>query len=231
MTEGDASLYIALTGARATRCTAREPVAHALGHRVHARSTTCSSSTSPSARRCPTFRTTPSRTSATRTLRFLAPVYAGDTISCESEVIGVTRQFQRQERRGLRALARLQPGCDVEVLTWARWVMVAQAQARRRQRPCAGGAHPARSRRAARASRVPSFLKPAALDPRDTGGTRLWDDYAAGEVDRPSGRRDPRRGRAHDRHAPLPEHGAHPLRRVPREDQRSSASASSTAGT
>ena len=75
-----------------------------------------------------------------------------------------------------------------EVLAWARWVMVAK-------RDRGAGAPLDRDPAARRArSRPRSFACPRFLDarprstPTSTGGTRLWDDYAPGEViDHPGG--------------------------------------------
>ena len=122
VTSGDVSTYIALTGARnPVHCS--EPLARSLGY--------------PS---CPVDdllvfniafgKTVPDISyNAVANLgyadvRFLAPVYAGDTISCASEVIGV--KANSSGKSGVvyvRSRATNQDGA--ELLTWARWVMVA----------------------------------------------------------------------------------------------------------
>ena len=61
-----------------------------------ARSTTCSPSTSCSARRCRTSRSTPSPISATPTAGSSQAVYPGDTLSSTSEVIGLKENSNRQ---------------------------------------------------------------------------------------------------------------------------------------
>ena len=184
ITEGDAALYIALTGARAVvHCSA--PVAEALGHRA-----------------CPIDdllvfhiafgKTVPDVSyNAIANLgyadvRFLAPVYAGDTLSCESEVIGV-RANSNGKSGVVYVRSRAFNKLRVEVLTWARWVMVAKRKPGEGTDPATvvptlpDHVEPARIP-------VPAFLRPATLDPRDTGGKRLWDDYAVGEViDHPGG--------------------------------------------
>ncbi|HUL57616.1 MAG TPA: MaoC family dehydratase, partial [Usitatibacter sp.] len=121
LTEGDAALYIALTGARQPiHCSA--PLARAAGHRA-----------------CPlddflvfnvAFGKTVNDVSYNAVanlgyadVRFLAPVYAGDTLTCESEVIGT--KANSNGKSGVvyvRSRALNQDGA--EVLTWARWVMV-----------------------------------------------------------------------------------------------------------
>jgi len=179
LTEGDAALYIALTGARQpVHCSA--PLARALGHRA-----------------CPiddflVFNVAFGKTvpdisyNAVANLgyadvRFLAPVYAGDTLTCESEVIGA--KANSSGKSGVvyvRSRATNQDG--VEVLAWARWVMVSA-------RASSGLAARVPELPASVASlAVPAFLAPASLDPRATGGERLWDDYVEGEaIDHPGG--------------------------------------------
>lgn len=179
LTEGDAAQYIALTGARQpVHCSV--PLARALGHRA-----------------CPlddflvfnvAFGKTVNDVSYNAVanlgyadVRFLAPVYAGDTLSCESEVIGA--KANSNGKSGVvyvRSRAVNQDGAAV--LTWARWVMV-------NARGAAGNAAqvPELPKSVANPA-VPAFLKPAALDAVSTGGTRLWDDYAPGEtLDHPGG--------------------------------------------
>lgn len=183
ITAGDASLYLALTGARQpVHCA--EPVARALGH--------------PS---CPlddllVFHVAFGKTvhdisyNAVANLgyadvRFLAPVYAGDTLTAQSEVIGLKQNSSGTSGVvyvGSRALNQH----GREVLSWARWVMVAKrssgAPAPATTVPELPAAVPA-SRLA-----VPAFLQPLALAPEATGGARCWEDYAAGEsIDHPGG--------------------------------------------
>lgn len=181
LTEGDASMYIALTGARfPAHCAA--PLARALGHPA-----------------CPIDdllvfnmafgKTVPDVSyNAVANLgyadvRFLAPVYAGDTLACESEVVGA--KANSNGKNGVvyvRSRALNQHGA--EVLSWARWVMVAA-------REVAGGAPviPVLPKEvAATEFRVPAFLAPRALDADATGGARLWDDYQPGQaIDHPGG--------------------------------------------
>ena len=179
LSDGDASLYIALTGARQPiHCSA--PLARAMGHRA-----------------CPmddflVFNVAFGKTvhdisyNAIANLgyadvRFLAPVYAGDTIVCESEVIGA--KANSSGKSGVvhvRSRAVNQEG--TEVLTWVRWVMVnARASA-------TGPARVPELPNTVADLAVPAFLKPAALDAVASGGPRLWDDYRGGDViDHPGG--------------------------------------------
>jgi len=183
LTAADAALYLALTGSRnPVHCA--EPVARAMGHgavpiddllvfhvafgkTVHDVS----------------FNAVANLGYAD--LRFLEPVYAGDTLSCESEVIGLKQNSSGKNGTVyVRSRARNQHGR--EVLSWARWVMVEKRD------PAAPAPSPVVPElpREVPASRlvVPPFLKARALDPKATGGTRLWDDYATGEtIDHPGG--------------------------------------------
>ncbi|MDP2832301.1 MAG: MaoC family dehydratase [Pseudomonadota bacterium] len=118
-------------------------------------------------------------------VRFLAPVYVGDTLAAESVVIG--RKENRDGEAGIvwvRSTAVNQN--DSEVLTWIRWVMVkkrdkaapAPAPVIPETPPCVT---PARLV-------VPAFLDVAQFETSLTGGARLWDDYQPGErIDHPAG--------------------------------------------
>lgn len=176
LTAGDAAAYIALTGARhVVHCA--EPVAKALGHRA-----------------CPlddflVFNVAFGKTvpdisyNAIANLgyadvRFTAPVYAGDTLACESSVIGLKQNSNgRSGVVYVKSVARNQDGHAV--LSWIRWVMVARG---------AEGAAPATkvpplpAEVPAASLAVPQFLRAQALSTEATGGSRQWDDYAPGEV-------------------------------------------------
>ena len=181
LTEGDAALYIALTGARAPlHCSA--PLVRALGHRA-----------------CPlddflVFNVAFGKTvhdvsyNAVANLgyagvRFGAPAYAGDTLACESEVIG-TRATSSGKAGIVYVRSRATNQDGAEVLAWTRWVMVAA-------RGAAGGAASVPELADAVAPEryaVPGFLRPAALGAGDSGGARLWEDYRTGEaIDHPGG--------------------------------------------
>ena len=90
----------------------------------------------------------------------------------------------------------------------------------------------ARARCRPRSSPCPPFLRARRRSTRARPAARgCWDDYAPGEViDHPGGMT-LEEAEHMLRHAPLPEHRAHPLRRLPRARPTSSASASSTAAT
>ena len=183
ITAGDCALYIALTGARQpVHCA--EPVARALGHPA-----------------CPVDDLLVFHIAFGKTvhdisynaianlgyagLRFLEPVYAGDTLTAQTEIIGVKENSNGKSGVvyvGSRALNQH----GREVLGWARWVMVAKR-------------NPSAPAQPAHVPSLPAFVPaadlkiPATIDARKlstvaTGGTRLWDDYAPCEsLDHPGG--------------------------------------------
>ncbi len=112
-------------------------------------------------------------------------MYVGDTIRCESEVIGLRETSNgRSGVVYVRSHAFNQHGR--EVLTWARWVMV---EKRDPKSPPPDVIVPALPREVdvARLT-VPAFLRPGAFDARTTGTERLWEDFAPGQtLDHPGG--------------------------------------------
>ena len=181
VTAGDAALYLALTGARQpVHCA--EPVARALGHPA-----------------CPVDdllafhvafgKTVPdSSYNAVANLgyadlRFLEPVYPGDTLTAQSQVIGL-----KQNASGASGVvwvaSRALNQHGREVISWARWVMVAKRDA---AAPAPATVVPELPKAVEPARfAIPAFLRPGALDPVATGGARLWEDYAPGEtIDHP----------------------------------------------
>ena len=179
LTEGDASLYIALTGARQPVHSCK-PLALAMGHRA-----------------CPLDdflvfnmafgKTVPDISyNAIANLgyadvRFVAPVYAGDTLSCESVVIG-TKENSNGKSGVVYVHSRAFNQDRAEVLSWIRWVMVPMRKAIGGDRARAPVVPPLPEHVEPSRLTVPAFLKPAALQPHYTGGGRLWEDYTPGEV-------------------------------------------------
>lgn len=182
VTPGDVSLYIALTGARNPLHCA-EPLARSMGYRA-----------------CPIDdllvfniafgKTVPDVSyNAIANLgyadvRFREPVYAGDTLTCQSRVIGL-----RENSSGKSGIVYVTSTAynqhGTEVLGWDRWVMVAKR---------AGAASPETlipplaDQVASSEFHVPRFLEIAALDAEFTASARLWDDYGPGDtIDHPGG--------------------------------------------
>lgn len=183
ITEADCVLYLALTGARhAVHCA--RPVARAIGHR-----------TTPAddllvfnlafGKTVPEVSLNALANLGYADVRFLAPVYPGDTIRAASEVIGLRENSNG--RSGIvyvRSSAFNQDGG--EVLTWARWVMVAKRSA---DAPAPPTVVPMLPREVApQALAVPGFLRGENVDTAATGSPDLWDDYEPGErIDHPAG--------------------------------------------
>ena len=181
ITAGDAALYIALTGARQpVHCA--ETVARALGHAS-----------------CPVDDLLAFHIAFGKTvpdisynavanlgyagLRFLEPVYAGDTLTAQSEVIGL-KQNSSGTSGVVYVASRALNQHGREVISWARWVMVGKRDA---ASPAPATVVPDLPREVPPSQLVvPAFLRPRALEASATGGARLWEDYAPGEsIDHP----------------------------------------------
>ncbi len=181
--EGDIALYLALTGSRhVIGCAA--PVAHALGYPRRPLDDLLAFHLA--------FGKTVSDISLNAVanlgyadVRFLAPVYVGDTLAAESVVIGLKENSTGESGVvWVRSTAVNQD--DKEVLTWIRWVMVKK---RDRSHAAPKAVVPetpvfvAPQRLA-----VPAFLDARDYETRLTGGPWLWDDYEVDErVDHPAG--------------------------------------------
>lgn len=110
--------------------------------------------------------------------RFLAPVYAGDTLSARSQVIGLRENANRQS--GIvyvRTIGTNQDGA--EVISYVRWVMV------RKHDPAHAAPAPTVPTTADAVAVtdlvVSADLIMARYDYGAAGSTARWDDYAAGE--------------------------------------------------
>ena len=177
ITAGDVALYIALTGARQPLHCA-ETVAQALGYP-----------------QCPIDdvlvfhiafgKTVPDISyNAVANLgyadcRFLAPVYVGDTLRCETQIIGLKENSSR--KTGVvyvRSNAFNQH--DENVLSWARWVMVHK---RDPAADCEAASIPDFPQSVAPDKLIsPAFIQPRQLSPQMTGSNRFWDDYQPSEI-------------------------------------------------
>ena len=177
ITAGDVALYIALTGARQPLHCA-ETVAQALGYP-----------------QCPIDdllvfhiafgKTVPDISyNAVANLgyadcRFLAPVYVGDTLRCETQIIGLKENSNR--KTGVvyvRSNAFNQH--DENVLSWARWVMVHK---RDPAAVCGAASIPDFPPLVSPDKLIsPAFIQPRQLSPQMTGGNRFWEDYQPSEI-------------------------------------------------
>jgi 2-methylfumaryl-CoA hydratase len=172
ITDGDAALHIALTGARSpVHCAA--PVARAMGYRDRTLDDLLVFHVA-FGKTVPDISLNAVANLGYADLRFLAPCYPGDTIRAESEVIGVRENSNR--RSGVvyvRSNAYNQHG--EPVLTWARWVMVHKRDPESPPPETVVPSLPELVPPAALA--VPAASNPAALAPAVTGSTALWDDH------------------------------------------------------
>lgn len=176
VTAGDAALYLALTGSRFPVPCA-DPVARALGFR------------SAPIDDVLVFHIVFGRSVADVSLNALAnlgyaqcrwgaPVYPGDTLGAETEVIGARETSNRTSGVvWVRTVGRNQDGATV--LDYVRWVLLAK---RDPDAPAPEPVVPPLDDRVAPASLVvPDGVSGAAYDTAATGSPALWDDYAIGE--------------------------------------------------
>lgn len=118
-------------------------------------------------------------------VRFLLPVFAGDTISATSEVIGIRETSDgRNGVVHVRSTAFNQEGAAV--LTWIRWVLVRK---RDPSSPAPAAVVPEIPAMVApEAIRLPHLTVDAAALCAASGSARLWDDFAPGDrIDHPAG--------------------------------------------
>ncbi len=184
--EGDIAVYLALTGSRSTSHSSAE-TARELGLRARPLDDLLLFNIA-FGKTVPDISLNAVANLGYAELRFLEPVFAGDTLRCESVVIGLKENSSRTT-----GVVYVRSTCyrqdDAAVLTWVRWVMVRKAD------PAAdvGPAHvPALAPvispdRLVAPARIPSA---AALADwcEATACEDLWDNYAPGElIGHPSG--------------------------------------------
>ena len=179
LTDGDASLYIGLTGARQpVHCC--EPLARALGHRARPPDDFLVFNVA-FGKTVPDVSYNAIANLGYADVRFMAPVYAGDTITCESVVLG-TKENSDGKSGVVYVRSRAFNQESAEVLAWTRWVMVAMRKARSGERVSVPVV-PALPREVDPSGfSVPEFLKAIALQPHYTGSSLFWEDYTPGEV-------------------------------------------------
>lgn len=185
LTDADQSLYIALTGSRACLHSA-EPVARAAGQRARALDDLLVFNTA-FGKTVPDLSLNAVANLGYAEMRFDQPVFSGDTLSVESEVIGLKENSNRQSGVVyVRSTARNQHGQTV--LSWVRWVMVHKRDA---AAACGETVIPTLQTQvdtaALAALAAERFDHRAALVTQSTGVTDLWEDYAIGErIDHPA---------------------------------------------
>lgn len=176
LTQGDAALYIALTGARhILHCAA--PVAVSAGYRDQTIDDLLAFHVA-FGKTVPDISLNAVANLGYADVRFLAPVYAGDTLQTTTEVIGLKQNSNGKSGvvyvRSTATNQRQEP-----VLTWVRWVMVHKADPSavvvEEYVPKLPSVVPV-----AQLS-VPPMLNVAEFDTRLTGSPYRWEDYAIGE--------------------------------------------------
>ena len=119
--------------------------------------------------------------------RFLQPVFIGDTIRAETEIIGL-----KENSSGKTGVVYVRSNAFNQheecVVTWVRWVMVSRKNAAATPGALLRGLSGFPAFVAASELAVPSFLRPTPNPSHQTGGDRFWDDYQINEsIVHPSG--------------------------------------------
>ena len=176
VTEGDAALYIALTGSRYPLHCA-QPVAAGMGLKGQTIDDLLAFHIA--------FGKTVADVSFNAVanlgyadMRFTRPVYPGDTLRSESRVIGLKENSNGSNGNVYVRSSTFNQDGD-QVLTWARWVMV------HKRDPAASAPEavvPELPDHVAAADLpIPPGLDATAYDTRVTGSPHLWEDYTPGE--------------------------------------------------
>ena len=174
ITQGDVSLYQALTGSRSPlHCS--EPFAQSLGY--------------PSmpvddllvfhiafGKTVPDISYNAVANLGYADCRFIQPVFIGDTLRTESEVIGL-----RENANGKTGIVYVRSDCinqrEEHVLTWIRWVMVHRRQETDTPGSTLQGIKDVPSSVDPASLQVPAYLKRAGDIAAVTGGARFWEDF------------------------------------------------------
>jgi len=183
ITEGDASLYLGLTGSRHVLHCA-QPVAHALGYRKQTIDDLLTFHIA-FGKTVPDISVNAVANLGYADVRFLQAVYAGDTLSTASTVIGL-----KQNSSGTNGVVYVHSVSQNQnrqtVLEWKRWVMVHKQDL---SRPAPETVIPALPD-AVTVDRLylPEFADFSQFETSTTGGSKLWGDYSVGErINHPAG--------------------------------------------
>jgi len=183
LTSGDAALYLALTGSRHILHCAR-PVAHALGYRDTPIDDLLAFHIA-FGKTVPDISVNAVANLGYADVRFIAPVYPGDTLSTTSTVIGL-----KQNSSGNSGVVYVHSVSHNQnrqpVFEWKRWVMV-HKQDLTRPAPVTVIPELPAVVPVERLS-VPEFVDGHQFEASVTGSDRLWDDYTPGErINHPAG--------------------------------------------
>ncbi len=183
ITEGDVALYIALTGARnPLHCSA--PFAHALGFE-HAPVDDLLAFHIAFGKTVPDISVNALANLGYADVRFIRPVFVGDTLSTSSTVIGLKQNSNGKSGvvyvRSVSVNQNQQP-----VLSWIRWVMVHKKDL---SAPAPETVIPELPQFvAADDLAIADQLSLQGFEPQVTGGSYYWEDYQVGErIHHPSG--------------------------------------------
>jgi 2-methylfumaryl-CoA hydratase len=183
ISEGDCAFYIALTGSRHILHCA-QPVAHALGYRDRTVDDLLAFHIA-FGKTVPDISVNAVANLGYADVRFLLPVYPGDTLSTTSTVIGL-----KQNSSGTNGVVYVHSVAHNQsrqaVLEWKRWVMVHKQDL---SRPAPATVIPELPAVVpVERLDVPDFVDGLQFETALTGGQKLWDDYAVGErINHPAG--------------------------------------------
>lgn len=176
VSEGDQSLYIALTGARQPIFSSR-PLAAALGYRDRPIDDWLVFNIA-FGKTVPDISANAIANLGYADVRFLEPVYAGDTIAARSEVIGM-----RETSGGASGVVYVRSTAynqhERPVLTWIRWVLVRKRDRAARVEATTVPNLPASVD--ADNLRIPAIRIDPKLMSAASGSTKFWDRFAVGE--------------------------------------------------
>ena len=177
VSDGDSALYIALTGARHVLHSA-QPVAHAMGYQNRTIDDLLAFHIALG-KTVPDISINAIANLGYAQVKFVKPIYAGDTISAKSTVIGL-----KQNSDGKSGIVYVQ--CEAinqdhqVVISWVRWVMVRKSNL---DTPAPETVIPELSTVVeAKHLNIPSNVEYDGFDTELTGSQFLWDDYEIGEV-------------------------------------------------
>ena len=183
LSDGDSALYIALTGARQVLHSA-QPVAHAMGYKNRTIDDLLAFHMALG-KTVPDISINAIANLGYAQVQFVRPIYAGDTISSKSTVVGLKQNSD--EKSGIVYVHCEALNQDHQVvISWVRWVMVRKSNL---DAPAPDTVLPEFEKVVdVKNLHIPHDVKYQGFDTRMTGSHFVWDDYVKGEViNHPSG--------------------------------------------
>jgi 2-methylfumaryl-CoA hydratase len=183
ITDGDCSLYIALTGSRQPMHCA-QPVAHALGYRDRTVDDLLAFHIA-FGKTVPDISVNAVANLGYANVKFVRPVYPGDTLSTTSTVIGL-----KQNSNGANGVVYVHSVSHNQnrqpILEWVRWVMVHKQNT---SLPAPATVIPELDAYVAPDTlSIPDFADFHRFETKVTGSQKLWNDYQRGErINHPAG--------------------------------------------